>query len=114
MCGSLGVNFRQPSGDVDERVKAFLGSAAMVYQQQHGDVCGRRSSADSIWLEPCRFLFGRGRRRVAAPIRRTLPFTFSRLGPLVGDEPFVQCSLSKVSYEDAPRRIARAARIDRG
>ncbi len=50
VCGSLGVGFMAPGSDVDERVKAFLGSAALVYQHRKGGVFERCFFSDRLWL----------------------------------------------------------------
>jgi hypothetical protein len=57
VCGSVGSPSTRLSGDVDERVKAFLGSAAPVYQQQAERRFGRHSSADRFWLATGPLLF---------------------------------------------------------
>jgi hypothetical protein len=48
VCRSLGITSREPGSGVDERVKAFLGSAATVYQYRQGVFFGGRSSTDRI------------------------------------------------------------------
>ena len=112
MCGSLGVNFRRPSSDVDERVKAFTDSAATVYQQQGSNVTGRRFSGETeIGLGLRRFIFGRGHRRV----RRSPSSIRFALAPrtIVGRIEDVQCTFSNVRYEEPSRRISRATRFER-
>jgi hypothetical protein len=115
VCGSLGVIFLRPSSGVDERIKAFLGSAATVHQQQQSKVVEGCSAADRIWLGSGRFRFGRARRRAAfrtAPSKRP-DFVFAP-GSFDEPKPDIQYSAGKIGYGQAPRRIVRGVHTDRG